>query len=412
MMHTTTSAGWILLAVGCFGLLTSSVFLGIVLGGVKRIRRWARAEERELARRHTAGEDYLPPVTLMKPLHGAEPGLAQNLRSFYEQDCLRTDAAVRPQVEFLFCARYEDDAGLAVARSVAAEYPHISTRILTCGEPWAANAKLCSLVVMEREAAHDIWIISDSDVHVGQDYLRRVLLPFADAQVGCLTCLYRGVMAEGNLWSRLEAAGMSIEMSSGVAASLLMEPMCFALGPTMATRRACVQEFGGFASIVEYCADDFVLGNRVAANGHQVRLSSCVIDHVVLNASFLHSIRHQIRWMKSTRFSRPKGHFGTGLTFAVPFGLLALAGGLQAGHALLGAALLAAAVVGRVLQAWVVGRYVVQERQLWRTMLLYPLRDLAGFFFWAMSYGSRRIQWRGEEYVLEAEGRMVPYQKR
>lgn len=411
MAYGMNLAGWVLLAAGCFGLLTSSVFLGIVFSGVRRIRRWVREEGCELTRRHAADEDYLPPVTLMKPLHGAEPGLELNLRSFYEQDCLRADAAKQPKAEFLFCARYEDDAGLAIARRVAADYPHIATRILTCGEPWAANAKLCSLAVMEREAAHDLWVISDSDVRVEPDYLRSVLLPFADAKVGCLTCLYRGVMAEGAIWSRLEAAGMSIEMSSGVAASLPMEPMCFALGPTMATRRECVREFGGFASIADYCADDFVLGNRVAAHGHKVRLSSCVIDHIVLNTTFMNSWKHQIRWMKSTRFSRPKGHFGTGLTFAVPFGLMALAGGLMVGRAELGAALLAFSVLGRMLQAWVVGRYVVCERKLWRTVLLYPLRDLSGFIFWAMSYRNRRVLWRGEMYVLEAEGRMVPYKK-
>jgi ceramide glucosyltransferase len=128
---------------------------------------------------------------------------------------------------------------------------------------------------------------------------------------------------------------MSIEMSSGVCASLLTEPVSFALGPTMTARRACIEEIGGFERMADYCADDFVLGNWIAKN-HTVALSGHVIDHIVLNVDFLNSMRHQVRWMKSTRFSRPKGHFGTALTFGIPFGLLAWAGALLLGMPVLG----------------------------------------------------------------------------
>ncbi len=420
MIHGIFSAERGLLALGLFGLLTSTVFLGLVSAGVVRLRREARAEERNLRERAAAKKDFLPGVTLMKPLHGAEPGLEENLRSFYEQDYfeLITDGSglqthvsesrhgAGTSVEILFCARNEDDKGLAVARRVAAEYPQITTRIVTSGEPWAPNAKVCSLVTMAKTAAHDIWVISDSDVKVGREYLRQVVLPFAEAKVGCVTCLYRGVAAEGGLWSRLEAAGMSIEMSSGVAAASVMEPMQFALGPTMAARRDCVTEIGGFASMADFCADDFVLGNQIAKHGHTVVLSGCVIDHIVLHASFLDSIKHQVRWMKSTRFSRPKGHFGTSLTFGMPFGLMAFAGAWLLGWHMVAVAALAYAIAGRVLQAWMVGRFVVQDNRLWKTMVLFPLRDLMGFIFWALSYTSRRILWRGEVYELLDEGRM------
>jgi len=392
-----------LLALGLFGLLTSTVFLGLVCAGVVRLRREARGQEDDLRRRRSAGEDFLPAVTLMKPLHGAEPGLEENLRSFYEQDYFELGGTT---VELLFCARTEEDAGLAVARRVAAEYPRIATRIVTSGEPWAANAKVCSLVAMAKAASHDIWVISDSDVRVSREYLRHVVLPFADAKVGCMTCLYRGIAAEGGLWSRLEAAGMTIEMSSGVAAANLLEPMQFALGPTMAARRACVAEIGGFESMVDFCSDDFILGNWIAKHGHTVVLSSCVIDHIVLHASFLDSMKHQVRWMKSTRFSRPKGHFGTSLTFGMPFGVLAFVGAWLLSLHALAVGLLAFAIAGRCVQAWMVGRFVVQDDRLLKTMVLFPVRDAMGFLFWALSYTSRRILWRGEVYELLEQGRM------
>ena len=193
---------------------------------------------------------------------------------------------------------------------MAAEYPEITTKFVTSGAPWAANAKVCSLAAMAKVATHDLWAISDSDVRVTPDYLRRIVLPFADEQVGCATCLYRGVVMKGGLWSQLEAVGMTIEMSSGICADSLIEPVRFALGPTMVTRRARVEEMGGFESMAEYCADDFVLGNWIAKNGHKVVLSGHAIDHMVLQADFVDSMKHQVRWMKSTRFSRPKGHLG------------------------------------------------------------------------------------------------------
>jgi ceramide glucosyltransferase len=214
------------------------------------------------------------------------------------------------------------------------------------------------------------------------------------------------VVAEGGIWSRLEAVGMTIEMSSGVCAASLIEPMQFALGPTMVARRECVAAIGGFEATEDYCADDFVLGNWIAREGWEVVLIGHAIDHMVLYAGFVDSIKHQVRWMKSTRFSRPKGHFGTSLTFGVPFGLLSLAGGLLLGRPVLAWSLFAVSVLGRSLQAWVVGKYVVRKRRIWPTMALYPIRDLMGMMFWALSYTNNRILWRGEMYELIEDGRM------
>jgi ceramide glucosyltransferase len=401
---------WGLFWVGLFGLVTSSVFLGMVLIGAWRFRREALREEVRLRDR----PDFLPAISLFKPLHGDEPGLEENLRTFFEQDYLEHVAAMGgatvengvSRVEVLFCARSEADEGLEIARRVAADYPEITTRFLTSGAPWAANAKVCSLAAMAKVATHDLWAISDSDVRVSPDYLRRIVLPFAEEAVGCATCLYRGVVMKGGLWSRLEAVGMTIEMSSGICADSVVEPVKFALGPTMVTRRARVEEMGGFESMADYCADDFVLGNRIAKNGHKVVLSGHAIDHMVLQADFLDSMKHQVRWMKSTRFSRPKGHLGTGLTFGVPFGVMAWAGALLLGMPVMAWCALAGSVLGRCVQAWVVGRYVVQEKRIWTAMVLFPLRDLIGPLIWGLSYASNRIQWRGEIYELVDGGRM------
>jgi ceramide glucosyltransferase len=384
----------------------------MVVVGARRFRREAVRQDGRIEER----PEFLPAVSLFKPLHGDEVGLEANLRTFFEQDYLNhvglagvpalADGVSR--VEVLFCARNEADEGLEVARRVAADYPAITARFVTSGEPWAANAKVCSLAEMAKAATHDLWVISDSDVRVTPDYLRRMVLPFEDEQVGCATCLYRGVAQRGGLWSQLEAVGMTIEMSSGICADSLVEPVRFALGPTMVTRRARVDEVGGFESMAEYCADDFVLGNWIANLGYKVVLSGHAIDHMVLQADFIASMKHQVRWMKSTRFSRPKGHFGTSLTFGVPFGVMAWAGALVLGMPVLGWCALLGSVLGRSLQAWVVGTYVVRERRIWAAMVLFPVRDLIGPLIWALSYASNRIQWRGEVYELVDGGRMRP----
>jgi ceramide glucosyltransferase len=404
------AVGWVLLVVGLFGLITSSIFLGMVVVGARRFRREAMSEDLRLEEQ----PPFLPPISLFKPLHGNEVGLEENLRTFFEQDYLQhvaqagaaTEKNGVSRVEVLFCARSWADEGLEIARRVAADYPEITARFLTSGEPWAANAKVCSLAVMAKLATHDLWVISDSDVRVTPDYLRRIVLPFADDQVGCASCLYRGVVVRGGLWSQLEAVGMTIEMSSGICADSLLEPVRFALGPTMVTRRKRVEEVGGFESMADYCADDFVLGNRIAKNGYKVVLSGHAIDHMVLQADFVDSIEHQVRWMKSTRFSRPKGHLGTSLTFGVPFGVMAWAGALVLGMPVLGWGALLGSVLGRSIQAWIVSKYVVNERRIWATVLLFPVRDLIGPVIWALSYVSNRIQWRGETYELVEDGRM------
>jgi ceramide glucosyltransferase len=386
---------YVLFGLAIFGLVTSSVFAGMVLWAVPGYVRERRAALAVLAIR----PGFTPPLTLLKPVHGAEPGLEAHLATFFEQDY--------PEYEILFCARSADDAGLATARHVSASYPTIPAKFLvTGGQPDYINAKVASMELMEANAAHEILVISDSDVRVTPDYLRAIALPFADPGVGAMCCPYRGVAAEGGLWARLEAVGMSVEMTAGVLVARAMEGMQFVLGPTMAFRRDAIHRMGGFKVTADYCADDFVLGNETFKLGQKVVLSHHAIDHMVLNSRFADSMMHQVRWMKSTRFSRPKGHFGTALTFAMPFGLLGWGAAVWMGHPCWGAALFQWALVTRLALSIAVGRAVVGDRSWFGLMVLYPLRDLLGFGFWAASYWGRRILWRGRVFELLPGGKM------
>jgi ceramide glucosyltransferase len=386
---------YVLLALAVFGLMTSTVFTAMVLAALPGYLRERRAAREKLA----SGAPFTPPLSLLKPLHGAEPGLEDYLETFFVQEY--------PEYEILFCTRSAEDAGLEIARRVAARHPQIPVKFLsTGGEPDYINAKAASMERMEAEAAHGILVISDSDVRVTPDYLRAVALPFADPKVGGITCPYRGVAVEGGLWAQLETVGMSVEMTAGVLVARNLEGMQFTLGPTMAFRRETIRRMGGFAVTAEYCADDFVLGNETFKQGETVVLSHHAIDHIVIHESFRESMLHQVRWMKSTRFSRPKGHFGTALTFAMPFGLLGLAAAGAMGHWSWGIAIFAWALLSRLAISIPVGRMVVEDPSWYGLLVLYPVRDLMGIFFWAASYGSSRIHWRGRIYELLPGGKM------
>src|ERR1035437_5439547 len=385
----------VLLALAVFGLITSTVFAGLALTAVPGYLRERRLALAALEAR----PGFTPPLTLLKPVHGDEPNLDAHLATFFEQDY--------PEYEILFCARSTQDAGLETARRVAARYPRIPVKFLsTGGQPDFINAKVASLERMEAAAAHEILVISDSDVRVTHDYLRAVALPFADQRVGAMCCLYRGVAAEGGLWARLEAVGMSVEMTAGVLVARSMEGMQFVLGPTMAFRRETIRRVGGFCVTADYCADDFVLGNETFKLGQAVVLSHHAIDHMVINSSFSQSMLHQVRWMKSTRFSRPRGHFGTALTFSMPFGLLAVAAATALGHPGSALEFFVWALASRLALSIAVGNWVVRDKSWFSLLILYPIRDLMGFFFWAASYASSRILWRGKKYQLLPGGKM------
>ncbi len=377
-----------LMVVALAGLLTSTFYLLLVGVAALRFRR------KRLPR--SAAE--LPPVTLLKPVHGIEPQLRDSLESFFRLDY--------PQFEIIFGARTPDDPALAIVRELMQIYPQVPVKVVTSGEPPWPNAKCWSLLKMVGEARFNHLVISDSDVEVARDYLRHLIPPLLEPGVGCVTTVYRG-KPTGGLWARLEALGMSVEMTSGVLVADMLEGMKFALGPTMAVRREALEQIGGFAKFADYCSDDFLLGKWIAAAGYQVILSSHVIDHVILHESLRQSLIHQARWMKSTRYSRPKGHLGMALTFAMPYGVLGLLVGAASGKLVLGSIVFAAAFLNRALLSIIAGWGAVHDPRSLAYCWLYPIRDLMGFGFWLASYCSDKIRWRGERYRLEVGGRMV-----
>jgi ceramide glucosyltransferase len=377
---------YFVLGIALVGTLSSAVFLGLALVGVIRFRSDAQKQLRSIP-----DHAHLPPVSVLKPVHGLEAQLRENIESFFVQDY--------PHFEILFAADEANDAALEVVREVCARYPQIPSRVLVTGALWP-NPVVHSFHCMAEAAAHDILVTTDSDVEVSPNYLREVVAPLLDPQVGMVTCVYRGKNAAG-FFSGLTAIGMSVEMTAGVLVANLLEGMKFGLGPTTAVRKDSLASIGGYSALKDYIAYDFAIGNLIAKAGYRVVLSGHIIDHVVNQKSFGRMWQNQLRWAQTTRYSRPKGHFGTGLVFSVPFGLLGFIAAAGLGHWGVGLLLLGVAVANRLAEAWLVGWVVVRDPRVLRAPWLYPLRDLLGFLVWFASYLNLRYVWRDSRFELK-----------
>jgi ceramide glucosyltransferase len=388
-----------LLLLALVGTFTSTVYLALTL--VATVRYLRRAHAAQAAATSTTSCS-LPPVTIFKPVHGMEEQLTGNLESFFQQDY--------PDYEIIFGVRDADNPAAKVAEEIRTRYPRVPSRVIVSGAPEWPNAKVFSLDKMIAASSREYFIISDSDVCVASDFLRNTIPPLLNPKVGLVTCMYRGIPA-ADFWSSLEALGLSVEMSSGVMVADMMEGMRFALGPSMAVRRDAIDAIGGIGAVADYYSDDFELGNRIWAKGYKVILSHYIVRNVLTSRSALRTLGDQLRWMKSTRYSRPAGHAGTGLTYAVPFGILGLFTAGALGHWTLGWELLAVACVNRVIQSVVVGWSVARDPRAVGFGWLYPVRDFLGFVAWALSYTSRDFYWRGEMYRFGKGGRIAALER-
>jgi ceramide glucosyltransferase len=340
-------------------------------------------------------ESRQPGVSILKPLKGVDPAIYESFCSHCVQDY--------PEYEIIFGVSEPDDPAVTVVERLQREFSAREIRLVVCPERLGTNLKVSNLVQMLPHARYDYLIVNDSDIRVAPDYLQRVLAPLAQASVGMVTCLYRGV-PERTLGSRLESLGISSDFAGGVLVARSLEGVRFGLGSTLAFRRPELARIGGFESLLDYLADDYQLGKRIAALGLEVRLSEVVVDTFLPAYDFSGFFEHQLRWARSVRDSRRWGYVGMLLTFGLPWALLAL---VAARGAWWSVPLLAIAAILRVAVAVVVGRSALQDRFVLRLLPLLPLRDLVALAVWCASFASDTIAWRGSHFHLR-DGKLSP----
>ena len=331
-----------------------------------------------------------PPVSILKPLKGTDPEMYESFRSHCLQDY--------PEYEIIFGVSDPADPALQLVERLKLEFPQCAIRAMVCAENLGSNTKVSNLAQMLRQAKHENILVNDGDIRVPPDYLRRVMGPLADPQVGLVTCLYRGI-ASPTLGSRLEALGISTDFSAGVLAARQLEGgIRFGLGSTLAFRRRDLEAIGGFEALVDYLADDYEIGRRMAERGLRVTLSDVVVETFLPAYTLRQFVDHQLRWGRTVRDSRRWGYLGLVLTFGFPWALLAVVGS----HGALWAWALLAAVLGlRVAVALVVGWSVLRDRQVLRLMPWLPLRDLVAVLVWLASLTGHHVVWRGDSFILK-----------
>jgi ceramide glucosyltransferase len=342
--------------------------------------------------RRAAGEGarHTQAASILKPLRGTDPEMYESFRSHCLQDY--------PDYEIIFGVSDVNDPAIQLVEQLKAEFPQRTIHLMVCRENLGANTKVSNLAQMAGAARHECFIVNDSDIRVEPDYLRRVLAPLTESHIGLVTCLYRGI-ANSTLGSRLESLGISTDFSAGVlVAETIENGIRFGLGSTLAFRRRDLQAIGGFEAIVDYLADDYQIGSRIAALGLKVKLSDVVVETFLPRYALSGLLDHQLRWARTIRDSRFWGYLGLGLTFGLPWAALTLICAKGSAWAWV---LLACTAAMRVAVATVVARSVLRDRQPLRFLALLPLRDVFAMLVWIVSFAGHRVTWRGDRFCLE-----------
>jgi ceramide glucosyltransferase len=350
-------------------------------------------------RKSSAGADFTPPISILKPIRGLDRDTYENFASFCRQDY--------PDFEILFNVSDSSDPAIPEIERLIRDFPARSIRLLIGSDSVGVSDKVNKLCRMARAARHEILLISDSDVRVGAGFLRAVAAPFRDLTTGGVTCLYRGI-ADGCFAATLEALGNTGDFAPGVLVARLFGDIDFMLGAVMTTTKAQLAAIGGFEAFADYFSDDYELGNRIAATGKRVVLSGFPVSIVYPRENLKDAFRHQLRWNLSIRYSRPWGHFGLLLSHGLPWAIL---GAALAPSAAIAGTYLGAYLVLRCAMALTVGVLGMNDETMRRWWRLLPLRDLFAFAVWIASFFPQRIHWRDREFYIR-ERRLVPAEPR
>ncbi|HEV2037025.1 MAG TPA: bacteriohopanetetrol glucosamine biosynthesis glycosyltransferase HpnI [Candidatus Eremiobacteraceae bacterium] len=356
---------------------------------------------RRKARPHPL-ENFTPPVTVLKPLCGAEPELFENLSSFCDQDY--------PSFQVVFGVRDPDDPAADVARRVIERFPDRDLSLVIDNHVRAANLKMANVLNMTANAKHDILIVADSDVKVLRSYLRDVVAPFADERVGAVTTLYRaqpsaseGEHARAHPVPTLAAMFVNEHFAPSALVAVALSPMDFCLGATMAVTRKALESIGGFQAVASYLADDQMLGKLVRAQGLRVELAAHVVETTVVDADLPALWAHELRWARTMHAAQPLGYSFSFITYALP---LAVLYALVDGSALVGAGVVAVTLTLRVALHYA-ARSALDVSTTDAPWLIF-VRDALGLGVWAAHFFGRGVRWRDRLFTIDARGRLLP----
>ena len=335
-----------------------------------------------------------PAVTLLKPLHGAEDGLRENLESFCRQD-------YAGPVQILFGVHDAADTAIPVVRELQRAFPQLDIGLVIDGRIHGENRKVSNLVNMARAVSNDIVVMSDSDIRVERDYLDHVVERLHRPRVGFVTCLYTGE-ACGGLWSTLSTMGVNYQFLPNVVMGLRLDMAEPCFGATVAFRRHVLAEIGGFEVLNNQLADDYDLGRAIRALGYAGEVAATPVVHQCAETSLGELWRHEMRWSRTIRLIDPAGYFGHGVTYATAWALL---GCLCCGFSPASFAALLAVLAARL---YVVHCVDAATGARARTLWLLPVRDVFSFAVFVCASFGKTVIWRGRRYNVDRAGALSP----
>lgn len=373
-------------AVICLVSLSPLVYYVVAI--LATVRFYARERRKRLGA-------HSPPISVLKPVRGVDFAAYENFKSFCLQDY--------PEYEILFCVNDLNDEAVPLVRKLGEEFPRCNIRVLSGAPQLGSNRKVNNLALLVREAKYDLLVQSDGDVSVAKGYLREIAAPFEHDNTGVVSCLYRG-NTQGGLWAELEALGVATDFSASVLVADWKEGVTFALGASVAVTKAWLAKIGGYEVLANVLADDYEIGNRVAKSGGHVAISREIVSTTYPAVSFNEFWEHQLRWARTVRLCRPASYFGLLFTHGLPW---VVVGGLASGSLKGTALFLAPYLVLRIIQAWTIGVWGMQDETTRKRWWLLPVRDVLHFAVWVASFFSNRIVWGGTKFRLKTNGEMV-----
>lgn len=367
-------------------LLMAAVGCGYLIAATMLVRRFAQ-------RRASMRPASTPGVTVLKPLHGDEPGLFDNLASFCSQD-------YRGAIQIVFGAQDARDGAIAVVERLRSVEAARDLDLVVETELHGSNRKISNLVNMAQRIRYDVVVLADSDMRVEPDYLRRVVSALQEPGVGAVTCLYYGVPATG-VWARLLALSINAHFLPSVVVGLALGLARPCFGSTIALRRETLAAIGGFMAFADGLADDYAIGRALRANGCEISIPPFAIAHMCTSTSAAELWRHELRWARTIRSIDPGGYAGSVVTHALPWALIAaLVGGASA--TLLPAIGVAMASIAcrMALLRQVERAFGLPPQAYW----LAPVRDLLSFAVFVSSLLGREVSWKGRRYRMASGG--------
>lgn len=337
---------------------------------------------------------HYPAVTILKPLHGLEPNLYNHLAGFCAQD-------YPAPVQIIFGVADAADPAIGVVRKLIADYPDRDLALTVNPRRHGTNRKVSNLINMATRARHEVLVVSDSDIIVDRDYLRNIAASLERPGVGLVTCIYRGAPVTAP-WGHFAAAAIDYHFLPGVLVGLKFGLATPCFGPTMALRKETLDSIGGFESVANQLADDYVLGDLVRRAGFSVEIPAMTIAHVCAERSAREFFRHELRWARTIRSVDPLGYAGIVLTHALP---LALLGTLLSGITPASMIAIAALACRFALQFELDRAFRLRDDVFW----LGPLRDITSFCVFVASFFGSSVEWRGHRYALQPGNKLAYY---